>query len=196
MTLDPDFCRSLMFLPADNERFRNSALRGSADIIILDLEDAIPASKKDRVRDGIQSAIHDIAEANRICAVRINSGLRLLGKDLEAVICPGLSALTIPKVPSAELLKMIDETVSDLESERDIPVGNIRLIAQIETATGLQNINDIARSTPRLAAIGIGSEDLAADLGSQAEKEILYYPSMQVLIAARSAGIVPLGYLG
>ncbi len=196
MKLDTDRCRSLLFLPADNERFLNSALRGSADVILLDLEDAIPHSEKDQARGKVRRAIQQIHEAGRAGAVRVNNGLRLLGTDLEAAICSELSALIIPKVSSAEYLKLIDETVAELEQERALPVGNIRLIAQIETAKGLLNLNEIARATPRLAALGIGPEDLAADLGSSVNADALHYPNMQALIAARAAGVVPLGYIG
>lgn len=196
MILDTDMCRSLLFLPADNERFLNSALRGSADLIILDLEDAIPHAEKDQARGKVRYAIQQIHEAGRACAVRINNGLRLLAKDLEAVICAELSALIIPKVSSAEYLQLIDETVTELEQERGLAVGTIRLVAQIETARGLLNLNEIAQATPRLAALGIGSEDLSADLGSSADPDALYHPNIQALVAARAAGIVPLGYIG
>ena len=188
MILDTDMCRSLLFLPADNERFLNSALRGSADLIILDLEDAIPHAEKDQARGKVRYAIQQIHEAGRACAVRINNGLRLLAKDLEAVICAELSALIIPKVSSAEYLQLIDETVTELEQERGLAVGTIRLVAQIETARGLLNLNEIAQATPRLAALGIGSEDLSADLGSSADPDALYHPNIQALVAARAAG--------
>ena len=196
MILDTDLCRSLLFLPAGNERFLNSALRGSADVIALDLEDAIAHSEKDSVRAGVGEAIVQIHKAARACAVRVNNGLRLLAKDLEAVVCAELSALVVPKVSTADYLRLIDETVAELELERGLPVGQIRLVAQIETAQGLLNVNEIACATPRLVALGFGSEDLAADLGSDVTPDALYYSSMQILVAARAAGIVPLGYVG
>lgn len=196
MILDTDLCRSLLFLPAGNARFLKSALKGSADVILLDLEDAISHSEKDVVRAQVGDAILQVHQAGRACAVRVNHGLRLLVKDLEAVVCAELSALIVPKVSSAEYLQLIDETVTELEHERGIPVGYIRLIAQIETAEGVLNLNEIARATPRLAALGIGPEDLAADLGSGVDPDALYYTNMQALIAARAAGIVPLGYIG
>jgi citrate lyase subunit beta / citryl-CoA lyase len=196
MILDTDLCRSLLFLPAGNERFLKSALNGSADVILLDLEDAISHSEKNRARERVGGAVLQVHEAGRVCAVRVNNGLRLLAKDLEAVVCAELSALIIPKVSSAEYLQLIDEAVTELEHERGIPMGNIRLVAQIETAQGVLNLNEIARATPRLAALGIGPEDLAADLGSGVDPDALYHTNMQALIAARAAGIVPLGYIG
>jgi citrate lyase subunit beta/citryl-CoA lyase len=104
--------------------------------------------------------------------------------------------LTIPKVRSGECLRLVDETLTELEREREIPAGSVRLIAQIETAEGLMHLDEIARSTPRLAAMSVGPEDLAADLGSAVHPDVLYHPNMQALIAARAAGIIPLGYVG
>ena len=127
---------------------------------------------------------------------RINGPLRLAVRDLEAVVVPGLQAITVPKVPDASFLRLLDETIGDLEAERGLPVGAIRLITMIETAEGLANVNEIAAATPRLVAITVGPEDLAASLGSQPTPDAMYVPNMQTLFAARQAGIIPLGYVG
>jgi citrate lyase subunit beta/citryl-CoA lyase len=117
-------------------------------------------------------------------------------RDLEAVVGPGLHAITVPKVPDASFLRLLDETIGELEAERGLPAGAIRLIAMIETAAGLVNVNEIAAATPRLLALTVGPEDLAASLGSQATVDALYLPNMLALVAARRAGILPLGYIG
>lgn len=196
MVFDPDFCRSLLFVPAGNDRFLKSALRGSADVIQVDLEDSIPPGQKESARGAARGAIEQIHGAGRIGIVRVNSPLRLLVRDLEAVMCPGLAALTIPKVSSGDVLKEIDATLDELEQEHGLPSRAIRLIALIESAEGILNVREIAASTPRLAAITAGSEDLAADLGSGVEPDALFLPNMQTLIAARAAGITPLGFIG
>ena len=196
MVFDPDLCRSLLFVPAGNERFLKSALRGSADVIQIDLEDSISPDQKERARDAARDAIEQIHGAGRIGIVRVNSPLRLLVRDLEAVMRPGLAALTIPKVSSGDILKEIDATLSELEQEHGLPPRAVRLIALIESAEGLLNVREIAASTPRLAAITAGSEDLAADLGSGVDPDALFLPNMQTLIAARAARITPLGFIG
>ena len=66
----------------------------------------------------------------------------------------------------------------------------------IETAEGLANVNEIAAATPRLVAMTVGPEDLAASLGSQATPDAMYVPNMLALVAARQAGIIPLGFIG
>ena len=201
MTLnDPKLLRSLLFVPATSEKLLHSAVRRGADAIQIDLEDAIPVGEKEPARQAAADAIawlqgDGIARSPYI-VVRINSALRLAVHDLEAVVIPGLQAITVPKVPDASFLRLLDETIAELEQERGLPIGAIRLIAMIETAEGLANVNDIAMATPRLVAITVGPEDLAASLGCRPTPDAMYLPNMQTLIAARRAGIIPLGFLG
>ena len=54
---DPDICRSLLFVPADNARYLRSALRGAADVIQIDLEDAIAPAQKERARNSARSFV-------------------------------------------------------------------------------------------------------------------------------------------
>lgn len=196
MTFDPEICRSLLFVPAGNERFLNSALRGSADVIQIDLEDAIAPERKEEARGVARSAVEEIDAAGRVAAVRVNVGDDLLAKDLDAVVYPGLAALTIPKVDSGAMLASIDSEVTKLEADRGLLSGGIRLIAQIESARGILNAREIAGASPRLAAMGFGMEDLIADVGGSVDADALYFPAMHTLYAAREAGVAPIGYLG
>ena len=196
MQLDPERCRSLLFVPAGNERFLNSALRGDADVIQIDLEDAIAPNQKEVAREHAKKDLAAIVSAGRAVSVRVNAEKSLLENDLDAIVSPGLSALTIPKVENAEMVKELDDQVTRLEENRMIPSGGIRFIAQIESARGILNVREIARSSPRLAALGIGMEDLIAEVGGKVDPDSLYFPAMQSLYAAREAGITPIGYLG
>jgi len=196
MEFNPDRCRSLLFVPAGNERYFKSALAGDADVIQLDLEDAIPPDQKHQAREAARDQINRIDAANRVGVVRINHNMDLQIMDLKAVVGPGLAGLTIPKVSSGDELKQIDEKVSRLETNRQLPQGQIRLVAQIESAAGVLNAREIANSTPRLAAMGLGMEDLAVELGSRVDPDALYFPSMLTLYAAREADVTPIGFLG
>lgn len=193
---EPKLLRSLLFVPANSEKLLHSAVRRGADAIQLDLEDAIAASAKQTARDAIGNAIAWLQGRTPYVVARINGPLRLAVRDLETVVVSGVQAITVPKVPDAGLLRLLDETIVELEAERGLPVGGIRLIAMIETAEGLANANAIAAATPRLVALTLGPEDLAASLGSQATPDAMYVPCMLVLVAARKAGIIPLGYAG
>lgn len=193
---DADMCRSLLFVPAGNTRYLDSALRGNADVIQIDLEDAIAPDQKNAARAGARQALQKIAAAGMVGAVRVNMEPQLLPQDLDAVVWAETAALTIPKVDSAATLVAMADRVTALEVDRGLPPGGIRLIAQIESAAGVLNAREIAQATPRLLAMGIGMEDLAVEIGGSVSADALYFPNMQVLYAAREAGIVPIGYLG
>ena len=193
---DAEVCRSLLFVPAGNARYLDSALRGTADVIQIDLEDAIAPDQKSAARACARQDVQQIAAAGRVGAVRVNMDPVLLEHDLDAVVCADTAALTIPKVDSAATLTALDDQVAVLEVDRGLPPAGIRLIAQIESAAGVLNVREIAQATPRLVAMGIGMEDLATEIGGIVNADALYFPNMQVLYAAREAGVVPIGYLG
>lgn len=193
---DAGACRSLLFVPAGNSRYLDSALRGGADVVQIDLEDGVAPDQKDAARACVRQDVGRIAAAGRVGAVRINMDPHLLERDLDAVVFTGTAALTIPKVDSATTLTALDARVRALEVERGLPLGGIRLIAQIESAAGVLDARQIAQATPRLAAMGIGMEDLTAEIGGEVTADALYFPNMQVLYAARATGVIPIGYLG
>lgn len=189
-------CRSLLFVPAGKGCYLESALRGGADVIQIDLEDGIALDQKTEARNCARSDLQRIAAAGRVGAARVNMDPNLLQQDLDVVVCADVAALTIPKVNSAAILIELDQLLTALETDRGLQPGGIRLIAQIESAEGVLNAREIAQATPRLAAMGVGMEDLAVEIGGSVSADALYFPSMQVLYAAREAGVVPIGYLG
>lgn len=193
---DPKVLRSVLFVPATNEKLLESAVRRNADAVQLDLEDAILGSEKEAARKAANGAIGWLVGQSPYVVVRINAPIRMAVRDLEAVVIPGLHAITVPKVPHASFLMLLDETIGELEAERGLEVGSVGLIAQIETPGGLAHINEIAASTPRLKALTIGPEDLAVSLGAQTTLDAMYVPNVLALAAARCAGIIPLGYIG
>ena len=196
MTTDFIGWRSLLFVPATNERFVTSALRTDTDAIQLDLEDSITAEQKDTARDAVGGAIQRIAGQGRDVVVRVNHLAGQRDKDLAAVVQPGLTAITLPKVEATASVEEADTKLRNLEAQRDLATGTVRLIAMIETARGLLNAASIADSADRLVAITIGPEDLALSLGSAVTEDALYHPTMTVLTAARAADKIPLGYIG
>ncbi|MBV8398444.1 MAG: CoA ester lyase [Acetobacteraceae bacterium] len=188
--------RSLLYVPVINPRFVEKAAGSGADAVILDLEDSVPPSEKDRARTLLANASREAARGGADIVVRVNRPWRLLVRDLEATIIAGVAALALPKVESAEHAQAIAEIVGELESERGLAPGSVRLLAMIETAAGFFRIEAIARSHPRVVALTIGAEDLALSLGMLPEAEGLFYPNQQAVFAARAAGILPLGFIG
>jgi citrate lyase subunit beta/citryl-CoA lyase len=185
-----------MFVPVTAEKFVNTGADRGADAIILDLEDAVAPSQKDRARTLIADAIPKVNRNGADVLVRVNRPWRLLVRDLEAAVIPGVCALMLTKVDSPEHVQAVAAIVDELEAERGLPVGGIKFIALVEDAKGFFRIEHIATSSPRLVGLSLGSEDFAADIGAQADPEVLFYPKQRTLFAAKAAGIMPMGFVG
>ena len=188
--------RSLMFVPVTAEKFVRTGADRGADAIILDLEDAVAPSQKDHARTLIAGAIPQVSRNGADVVVRVNRPWRLLVRDLEAAVVPGVTALMLTKVDSPEHVLACAEIVAELEAERGLPANAIKFIALVENAAGFFRIEQIAKSHPRVVGLSLGSEDFAADVGMQSEPEGLFYPKQQTIFAARAAGIMPMGFIG
>jgi citrate lyase subunit beta/citryl-CoA lyase len=188
--------RSLLFVPVTAEKFVRTGADRGADAIILDLEDAVAPSQKAQARTLIESAIPQVSRNGADVVVRVNRPWRLLVRDLEAAVIPGVAALMLTKVDSPEHVQACAEIVAELEAERNLPSGALKFIALVENAAGFFRIKQIARSHRRLVGLSLGSEDFAADVGMQSEPEGLFYPKQQAIFAARAAGIMPMGFIG
>ena len=188
--------RSLLFVPVTAKRFVDGAARRGADAIILDLEDSVAASEKERARGLVPEAAEIVARGGADVVVRINRPWRQCVRDIEAVVGPRVLALALPKVDSAEHVRMVAEVVDELEAERGIVPGTTRLIAMVETAAALFRIAEIARAHSRLVGLNVGAEDFALSAGILPEAEGLFMPKQLCVFAARAVGIMPLGFIG
>jgi citrate lyase subunit beta/citryl-CoA lyase len=188
--------RSLLFVPATAKRFVDGAARRGADAIILDLEDSVAVSEKERARALVPEAADIVSRGGADVVVRINRPLRLAVRDMEAAVGPGVLALALPKVDGPEHVRLIAEIVDELEAERGVAPGTTRLIAMVETAAAFFRIAEVARAHPRLCALNLGAEDFALSAGILPEAEGLFMPKQMAVFAARAAGIMPLGFIG
>ena len=177
-------------------RFVDGAARRGADAIILDLEDSVAASEKERARTLVSEAADIVSRGGADVVVRINRPLRLAVRDIEAAIGPGVLALALPKVDGPEHVQLLAEIVDEVEAERGMAPGTTRLIAMVETAAAFFRIAEIARAHPRLCALNLGAEDFATSAGILPEAEALSMPKQMAVFAARAAGIMPLGFIG
>jgi citrate lyase subunit beta / citryl-CoA lyase len=188
--------RSMLFVPVLNQRFIDGAPQRGADAIQLDLEDSIPADFKDQARQAVAAAAGALCVQGVDVVVRINRPWRLAIRDLEASVSANVTAINLPKVPNAAHVRAVAEILDELEAEAGLTPGHTRLVLMVETAEGLLNLNDIATASPRTVALTIGAEDLALSMGMEPEPDALYLPNVQVVAAARAAGILPIGYVG
>ncbi|MER8996024.1 CoA ester lyase [Mesorhizobium sp. M0678] len=188
--------RSLLFVPAHVPRFVEAAHERGADGVILDLEDSVPQDQKGGARRQLSESVAKVGRKGKSVLVRVNRGLRALAADLDAAVMAGVEALVLPKTDSAEWVSEIANAVSDLERERNLPLGRIRFLAQIETPGALQRLAAIASAHPRMIAMALGPEDFSAAVGGAPEFDLLLTPNLSVLFAARAAGLLPLGFIG
>ena len=169
--------RSMLFVPADSQRKLAKALGSPADVLILDLEDAVAASRKPAARGSAAEVI--TAQAAQLSArlfVRINpldSGLAM--DDLAAVVLPGLAGIMLPKTHSAADIVRLGFCLDALEARSGIAPGAVRIVpVATETAQAMLNMQSFAGaagSLSRLAGITWGAEDLAAAIGAVSNRE-------------------------
>lgn len=188
--------RSLLFVPVTAEKFVRTGADRGADGIILDLEDAVAPSQKEHARTLIAGAIPQVNRSGADVLVRVNRPWRLLVRDLEAAVIPGVKALMLTKVDSAEHVQAVAEIVAELEAERGLPPGALQFVVLVETTAGFFRLEAIARAHPRVVAISLGTEDFTADAQMLPDPEALFYPKQQTVFAARAAGILPMGFVG
>ncbi len=193
---EPPTWRSMLFVPATVPRFVATAADRGADAVILDLEDSVALSEKPRARTLLAEAIPQVARRGADVLIRVNRPWRLLLRDLEAAVLPGVTALMLTKVESPEHVQAAAEVVAEMEAERGLPAGKLRFVVLVETAAGFFRMEAIARAHPRIVAMSLGAEDFAASVGMLAEPEGLFYPKQHMLFAARAAGVLPLGFVG
>jgi citrate lyase subunit beta/citryl-CoA lyase len=196
MRTDLPAWRSLLFVPVTAEKFVRTGADRGADGIILDLEDAVAPSEKERARTLIADALPQVSRTGCDVLVRVNRPWRLLVRDLEAAVIPGVAALMLTKVDSPEHVHACAEIVEELESERGLIPGSVQFVVLVETAAGFFRIEAIAKSHPRVVALSLGTEDFTADVGMLPDPEALLYPKQHMLFAARAAGILPMGFIG
>lgn len=193
--------RSLLYVPATKERFIAKAYQRGADAIILDLEDAVAPAAKAAARAGLGDAVPRVRQpdaaghAAQVC-VRINRPLALALADIDAAVAAGADALVLTKLLGPDHVRLLAEHVTAAEQEHHAPVGRTMLVGLVETAAAVPQMEAIARADPRMVALGAGGEDLATDLGQDPSPDALYLPKMLCVMAARAAGILPLGFIG
>ena len=187
--------RSLLYVPANVERFVDKAHTRGADCIQLDLEDSVPASEKAAARQMVPAAAKRVRRAGADVVVRINSPMEITVQDLDASVGADVDGIAVTKVESADHVKRIDDHISRLESTRGLRGGHTRLIAMIESPGAFFQMPAIAAASNRLVAMNIGGEDFALETGMEPSEATLLMPKQQMIFAARAAGIMPLGFI-
>ena len=190
--------RSTMTFPVNVSRFTEKAYTRGADLLIMDLEDSVPPEEKANARELIKETIPKVAKGGSDVAVRINKPVLQARMDLEASIWPGLTCVSVPKVESANDIKIVDDVITSLETRRGMALGTVQIAAVVETSLGVINGFEIASSSPRIVTLSMGAEDLSREMGIRLtlEGDELRYARQKIIIDAYAAGVQPLGLVG
>lgn len=191
--------RTLLFIPAVAQKFLDKAHERGADAIIVDLEDAIAPDVKATARDLLPKVVAGLTARGLEVWVRVNPTPDLLSADVDAAVIPGVTGIMVPKVEHAQTISMIDAEIAALEHQRGFARNTIGLCATLETPIGILNTNAIAATVqngPRLRALALGCEDLAAAMGVAPLHVFLRGPGQAVAMAAAAYGLESWGVAG
>ncbi|MFJ7996142.1 HpcH/HpaI aldolase/citrate lyase family protein [Streptomyces sp. NPDC096310] len=180
--------RSLLFVPAGNERLLARAHQRGADGLILDLEDAVPVSGKEAARLALPGHLDRLAAAGQYLVVRTGTDRTEWEEDLRAAVRPGLRAVMLPKAEHPRQLAEMAAFLRVRERERGLPDGSVGLIALIESPAALFALTALA-GAPRVCALAFGSEDFSLALGVAPTPSVLTEPCRWIALAASAAGI-------
>lgn len=203
--------RSELAVPCTRPEFFAKAARSEADAIFLDLEDSVAPSEKARARDVAVRAINEEDWGDKFLSVRVNGpDTQLFFRDVIDIVENAgdrLDALMIAKTSSVRDVHMVELLLDQIEAAtgRSRPVA---LELLIETAAGVQNVDEILLASRRVVSVHFGCGDFAASLGSRSTSigtplpgyrmsspsitvplDAWHYPMMRVLIAARARGV-------
>jgi citrate lyase subunit beta/citryl-CoA lyase len=167
--------RSLLFIPADDERKLDKGMGSGADALILDLEDAVSAGRKADARAMAAQYLADTrpCEGRPLLYVRINAmDTGLWQEDLAGVVSARPDGILLPKPHSGEDVHRLSIALHHEEERAAVPAGATRIIAiATESPHALFRLDTYAGSSTRLEALTWGAEDLSAMIGATATRE-------------------------
>lgn len=164
--------RSCLTVPGSSERMLAKAAGVDSDMVVLDLEDAVAPSEKERARATVADAVRSLDWGERVVGVRVNDWASpWTTADVLAIVdgCGGrLDVIVLPKAEDAGMVRALDLVLAQAERAAGLPAGQIGVEVQIESAGGVQRLEAICGVSRRLQAIALGPLDLAASLGMPA----------------------------
>ena len=158
--------RSELAVPGSTPALFEKAARSAADVIFLDLEDAVATGDKEKARANVIQGLNQVDWGNKGMSVRINGAdTHYWYRDVIDIVenCPRLDMIMMPKVGVPADIYALDMLVTQIEHAK-ARSKRIGFVALIETALGLTNVETIAQSSKRLEAMYFGAGDLAASL--------------------------------
>lgn len=187
--------RSLMFVPAHNQKLLDSAVRRDADVLLLDIEDSVPYNDKQKARDNIKEFVKRKDLNGKLLFPRVNdreSGELL--KDAYQLSIDGIAGFMYPKSTKGEDVYFFGKLLETIEYEKGLPIGTFKIIPLIETTGAVVNIKEICSACTRVIAVAFGCEDFITDLQGKhdLEGQSIMMARNLISIGARSCGVLPI----
>jgi citrate lyase subunit beta/citryl-CoA lyase len=184
--------RSMLFVPATDQRKIHRAFASAADCIILDLEDAVALSEKENARHSVWEILQGNHE--KPIYIRVNSiDTPFLFKELTTLVPGKPDGIMLPKVESADHVIKIDWLMGQLEEASGIQVGQIRMIPLIETGKGVIQAAAITGASRRIRCVAFGAIDYTLDIGTNlsSDGQEIFYARAHIVAASRAGGCEP-----
>jgi len=182
--------RSALYMPGSNARALEKARSLEADVVIMDLEDAVSPDKKEMAREAIGAALAEGGYGDRELVIRTNGLDSSWGADdLAFAAGAGADAVLLPKVEHAEQIWQAEEALSAAGAP-----DNLSIWCMMETPLGMLHVEEIAAASPRLGCLVLGTSDLAKDLHALHTRDRLPFVTSLGLciLAARAYGLAVL----
>ena len=212
--------RSELAVPGSSPRFFEKAAAGDADVVFLDLEDAVAPDDKEEARRNVIEALNDVDWRGKAMSVRINGlDTHYMYRDVVDVVeqaGANLDLIMIPKVGTASDVYTLDVLVTQIEQAKGYE-HRIGFELIIETALGMQNINTIAAASSRIESLHFGVADYSASTGARTTNvggpnpdyavltdpdakgnrethwaDMWHYATSRMVVAARANGLRPI----
>jgi citrate lyase subunit beta/citryl-CoA lyase len=195
--------RSCLSVPGSSEKMLAKAPSLPADMVFCDLEDSVAPLEKEAARAKVVDAIKNQDWGDKILCVRVNAWdtpwtvfdvVEVVGNAGER-----LEEVMLPKVQSAAEVVALDLLLTQVEQKAGLPRGHIGIEAQIETARGLINVEEICAASPRLETIILGPVDMSASMEMPSlagglhipeyPGDYFHYVFVKILMAGRANGL-------
>ena len=178
--------KSWLFTPATKADRFGRAGEVHADALIIDLEDAVAVSDKQKARTAALQYLEQPAGSRLPCALRINAPVTRTGiEDLHSLLesSAALDYIILPKCDSPAFISMVRVLLDQAAKKTEI-------IALIESAKGVEALPDIVKSDVKPVGLLFGAADMAADLGAKTTWETLFFVRSRIRQVAASTGVV------
>ncbi len=185
--------RSWLVAPAHEPQEAQRRAYAGADVLVLDLEYTVPPRCKERGRSSLKELVAGLSAARCEIFARIDRETRWA--DAAAAVQRGVSGVVVPGAEESDEVSALAALIAEKERERGIDAGTTEIVLMLESAKGFWNAAELARSSARVSALGVGRIDLTMRLGPVPQGEFRLYRFLmtRTVVAARMLGKQPLG---